>query len=199
MLVSISKAADMVGITRATFYRHVDRKGISIQKDGDGNPKVDVSELIRVYGDKVRLDDPDRKGGSPDTEHTIQDKQDNTPQGSLNIAVEIGVLKERIQHLMQEREHSQGEREREREQLVEQIDMLRARLVESEAQQKRLTLLLTHSKEEGRKEDGKEDQEKLRIKNLEDQMQKILKQNQSILKEFQGRKQSWWARITKSG
>jgi hypothetical protein len=199
MLVSISKAADMVGITRATFYRHVDRKGISIQKDADGNPKVDVSELIRVYGDKVRLEDHDRKGGGPDTEPTIQAKQDNTPQSTLNIVVEVGVLKERIQHLLQERDQSHEEREREREQLVEQIDMLRARLVESEEQQKRLTLLLTHRKEEGSEHDGTGDQEKHRIKNLEDQVQKLLKQNQNILRELQGRKTPWWTRLTKTG
>jgi hypothetical protein len=30
-------------------------------------------------------------------------------------------------------------------------------------------------------------------------VQKLLKQNQSILKELQGRKKSWWARITKAG
>ena len=55
MKVNISEAAKMAGITRATFYRHIEAKGITIEKDTDSNPKVDVSELVRVYGDKLKL------------------------------------------------------------------------------------------------------------------------------------------------
>ena len=56
MKVNISKAAEMVGVTRATFYRHIEKKGITVGEDADGNPQVDVSELIRVYGDRVKAD-----------------------------------------------------------------------------------------------------------------------------------------------
>ena len=59
MLVSISKAAKMANISIATFYRHVQRKGICFQYDG--NPKADVAELIRVYGARVRQDEHDCK------------------------------------------------------------------------------------------------------------------------------------------
>lgn len=48
--LNISQAAKAVGVSRSTFYRHVESKGISTTKDADGNPLVDTSELIRVYG-----------------------------------------------------------------------------------------------------------------------------------------------------
>ena len=70
MLVSISKAAKMVDVTRATFYRHVQRKRICIQYDDDGNPKVNVAELLRVYGAWVRQNEHDFKDDSPDTGNT---------------------------------------------------------------------------------------------------------------------------------
>ena len=106
MKVSISKAADMVGITRATLYRHIEKKGISVAKDADDNPKIDVAELIRVYGDRVKPDGHSRKEDSDETDDTIQGKQDYTPQGNSNVVVEIEVLRERIDNLQNERQQS---------------------------------------------------------------------------------------------
>ena len=48
--VSISKAAKLVGVSRSTFYRHIENKGISVSKNNDDKPVIDVSELVRVYG-----------------------------------------------------------------------------------------------------------------------------------------------------
>ncbi|MFM9950169.1 MAG: hypothetical protein ACKV1O_19705 [Saprospiraceae bacterium] len=149
MQVSISKAAEMVGVTRATFYRHIEKKGISLIKDDDGNPKVDVSELVRVYKHRVRA--PEEGGlntlDTPKIEHPVQR---NTPE---TIQVEIGVLRERINGLETEKQLTENERNREREQLLEQIDALKMHLANSQEQQKRLTLMLTdqrQSQEEGR-------------------------------------------------
>ena len=54
MKVSITKAAKMVGVQRSTFYRHVKEKGISLEDTDTKRPKVDVSELVRVYGDQLK-------------------------------------------------------------------------------------------------------------------------------------------------
>ncbi|HMG15956.1 MAG TPA: hypothetical protein VK590_10950, partial [Saprospiraceae bacterium] len=51
----------MVGVSRATFYKHIETRGISTVKDLGGQPKVDVSELIRIYGDRVKA--PEKKEG----------------------------------------------------------------------------------------------------------------------------------------
>lgn len=141
MQVSISKAADMVGVTRATFYRHIEKKGISINKDDDGNPRVDVSELIRVYGQKVKMPgDEAEELNTADTPEIRQPIQNNTPP---SIQAQIEVLKERISNLESEKQQLGNERNRERDQLMEQIDTLKIHLTSSQEQQKRLTALLT--------------------------------------------------------
>lgn len=177
MLVSISKAAEMVGITRATFYRHVERKGISTTTDDDGNPKVDVSELIRVYGDRVRVTDREEGADNNDTPKLIHPIQGNTPS---TAHVEVGVLKERINALELERQLLDKERGRERDQLQEQIDMLRGHLTNSEEQQKRLTLLLTDQR---RPEEGREDRDQHLLRQFEEL--KAIIDRQSLEKQEQ--------------
>lgn len=74
--LNISQAAKRVGVSRQTFYRHIETKGISTSQDADGKPVVDVSELLRVYGALQGHDDkrdaPPRQRGTlsndnPDT------------------------------------------------------------------------------------------------------------------------------------
>lgn len=49
--VNLSKAAELVGKNRTTIWRHAKQGKISIERGRDGNPLVDTSELIRVYGE----------------------------------------------------------------------------------------------------------------------------------------------------
>lgn len=202
MQVSISKAAEMVGVTRATFYRHVEKKGISLIKDDDGNPKVDVSELIRVYKDRVRVNSSQDELNTFDTPQTIHPKQSNTPH---TIQVEIEVLRERLTNLETEKSLLEKERGRERDQLQEQIDTLKDHLQNSQEQQKRLTLMLTDQRkpEPGREQGDedlkfrleqlmkhietqgseKEEQEK-RIMALESRISEIKEKGDSVLKNL---------------
>ena len=114
MQVSISKAAEMVGITRATLYRHIEKKGISVDKDEEGNPKIDVSELIRIYGHRVKTEVPALGLNGSDTVDNIQGNQDYTPKGSPNrsmdLAVEVEVLKERVNSLESSKDNLSEER-----------------------------------------------------------------------------------------
>mgnify|MGYP003600807473 FL=1 len=49
--VSISEAARLSGISRSNFYKKYIRQGkLSVTKDHQGRPQVDVSEIIRVFG-----------------------------------------------------------------------------------------------------------------------------------------------------
>ncbi len=41
----------MVGISRMTLYKYIKSGLISVEKDQLGKPKIDASELIRVFGD----------------------------------------------------------------------------------------------------------------------------------------------------
>lgn len=50
-LVSVSQAARLAGISRQHLYRKYIKPGeISVQRDGKGDPVIDTSELLRVFG-----------------------------------------------------------------------------------------------------------------------------------------------------
>ena len=50
--VSISEAARMAGIARSTLYRvYIQTGKISVDKDSNERPVIDVSELVRVFPD----------------------------------------------------------------------------------------------------------------------------------------------------
>lgn len=50
--VTLTEAAQMVGVSRVTLYKRYINSGIlSVDRDQNGKPKVDTSELLRVFGD----------------------------------------------------------------------------------------------------------------------------------------------------
>ncbi len=49
--LTITEAAKVVGISRMTLYKYIKSGIISVEKDQLGKPKIDASELIRVFGD----------------------------------------------------------------------------------------------------------------------------------------------------
>ena len=49
--VNLSQAAKIVGKNRTTIWRHINAGKLSYERDRDGMPHVDTSELIRVYGE----------------------------------------------------------------------------------------------------------------------------------------------------
>ena len=83
----------MVGIkSRSTFYRHIKRHSITIEKDEDGNPLVDVSELTRVYGDKVKTPEQLAEAGKESEQSPKQAGQG----ASQDDTIELAVLKEKL-------------------------------------------------------------------------------------------------------
>lgn len=162
MDVSISQAAKMAGVTRATFYRHIDKKGISVSKDDEGNPKVNVSELIRVYGDKiqhVKQSDTGRNTSNDAGLNTPKQVEGNTPVSAVQP---LELLEEQNAFLKQELEKANQYHEELREDLNDQKE-----------QNKRITLLLeNHSKEKGASDDWRQS-----IKELE---KRIVNQEQEV-------------------
>lgn len=49
--LNLSQAAKVVGKNRVTLWRHINTGKLSAERDQDGNPLVDTSELLRVYGE----------------------------------------------------------------------------------------------------------------------------------------------------
>lgn len=48
--VNLSKAARLVGKNRTTIWRHINNGKILCEKNSDGLPFIDTTELIKVYG-----------------------------------------------------------------------------------------------------------------------------------------------------
>jgi len=49
--LNLSQAAKAVGKNRVTLWRHINTGKLSAERGRDGNPLVDTSELLRVYGE----------------------------------------------------------------------------------------------------------------------------------------------------
>jgi chromosome segregation ATPase len=168
MKVSISKAAGMAGVTRATFYRHIEKKGITVEKDASGNPRIDVSELIRIYGDKVRSPEQVEKEKAEKASSAVSDRKENDTE----LRIEVEVLRERLRNI-------ESERSRERDQLCAQIDSLRKSLERAEEQAGRLTALITdqrNNREDKTAQIKRMRELELQISRLQESQRKILDQ-----------------------
>lgn len=109
MKYNITQAARIVGITRKTFYNHIEKRGISVERDTDGKQLIDASELIRVYGDKCCFDEPEKQ---PDAG---QGTQRETAGNNSDALTRIAVLEERLSHTELQRDHFERLFEQERE------------------------------------------------------------------------------------
>lgn len=175
--ISVSNAAKMVGVSRATFYRHIDEKSITTEQDNRGNKVIDVAELIRIYGDSLKtLEDIEA------AKKLKKDKSETT-QDSKNLSIESELLKDKLKNL-------ESEREREREQLTNQIEDLKTRLekteeqrIKSEEQKDRLTLMLTDQRSEKDTIKEKEETQAQKFVDLEKTIQELKNQQEALLSE----------------
>lgn len=89
MKYTVSQAAQIVGATRQTIYRHIDSKPISVVKDENGNQLIDASELIRVYGNDINFDALDDDDTAPVTRKKLQDVTSSDRADSLEDKIRI--------------------------------------------------------------------------------------------------------------
>ncbi len=161
MKVTKKDAADMAGVGRTTFYRHIEEKKISVDSDG----RIDVAELSRVYGNIMTLEQA--KAANRSNREPVPSNQD------LSLELEVKNLRETLETL-------NLERKRERDQYTDQIEHLKNSLEKSMNQNEGLTRLLT---DERSKEEKLSDQNELEknkkldavlqaIQNLQDQKSK---------------------------
>lgn len=163
MKYSISESARIVGVTRKTLYKHIEKKPITVEKDDNQNPVVDASELIRVYGDQCRFD------REKDTEESRDGEQEETrlssPVPNLDTALAVKEL-----------ELLRAQIEQERKGYEEQIDYLRGKLDEAHSESRKMTALLT-SRDQEKEERDQEWKKEIRaldsrVANQEQQMKK---------------------------
>jgi DNA-binding transcriptional MerR regulator len=89
-LVNITKAAKLAGITRQYLHKHYVKQGkISVTQDDKGNPQIDTSEILRVFG---KLHDVNDDGNSFQEITPVNDIKNN------DFAVEVQLLRQQVEH-----------------------------------------------------------------------------------------------------
>lgn len=205
MKYSISEAARIVGVTRKTLYKHIEKRQISIEKDDNERPVIDASELIRVYGDQCRFDAASPSAG--DTELPTEEGRpytdvDTLRSGASGDTVETAVLRKELEML-------QKQIRAEKDGYEEQIDYLRTKLDDALGETRKLTALLTDQSTTRRNDGAGEGWDKTlkalenRIanqeqsaKNEKEERQKILRQNHALKKALEAEKsKTLWQRL----
>jgi len=82
-LVSIAKAAKLVGKSRQSLYSDIDKGRLSVGQDKTGKRQVDTSELMRVYGELQ---------SSVDSQVTVKFGQELTANLTTDTGTKIAVL-----------------------------------------------------------------------------------------------------------
>lgn len=83
-LVSISEASRLTGKTRATIHRHINTGKLSKSSNNSGGYGIEISELIRVYGELK-----DTQGVPKDT---VKIDQHNTADNIKDLQAKLAVL-----------------------------------------------------------------------------------------------------------
>ena len=124
--LNMSQAAQAAGITRRTLYNHVKQGKVTALRDKKNNTVIDVSELIRAYGN-VSL--PVKK--IPTVTHR-ENTQESFPSEQLQtMQKDITELKLAVTHMLEDKTARESERkqyEEERQKYQEEISMLNEKL-----------------------------------------------------------------------
>ncbi len=128
MLINKSKAAELAGVSRRTFYNHIPKKKISVVVDDDGVEKIELSELERVYGKERILQNRKKlEDASSDTGKAVQPTQ---PFTQNNVHYEKLILEEKlkgaealIEQLKSEREQLLDDKKHMQEQLEKALEI----------------------------------------------------------------------------
>ncbi len=118
-LLTVRQAAQHVGITRQTMFRHIKQGKVSATVAHDGELRVDTAELLRVYG---ALQSPGESpsvasSGKRQTQATAETAAHQVEiermQDQLALAYErLDLAKERIEELRQRAQELVIERDR---------------------------------------------------------------------------------------
>lgn len=126
--LSIQQAADKVGVTRQTIYKKINDGELSATVDRKGNKQIDVSELLRVYGNLLS-DDNRAQATIHKSRHVKVQGESSVLQLELERAKMLLEVRERELQLAEERIADLKVREaeskgREREAIAEKQQLL---------------------------------------------------------------------------
>lgn len=121
-LLNLTQAAKAAGITRRTIYNHINQGKVTTSRDEKNNPVIDVSELIRVYGN-VTL--PVKKFLT--ISHRENTQKNFTPDALETVRAELAELRKAVTLMLEDKTAREDERrsgEEERRQLQEEVRRL---------------------------------------------------------------------------
>ena len=177
----MSEAAQMVGLTRPTFYRKVDELGISVNEDG-GKKRVDVSELIRVFGHDFKMN---KEPSNPSKDVSVDGKVDNAEGLDTRVAILEAELR-------MEREL--------REEIKDEVIYFKEQVALEKEEKKKITLLLEDHR--GKESGGEAWEKSIRAleqrianqeksaKEREEKEQKLLDENRRIKQAYSKQKKA---------
>jgi hypothetical protein len=176
MKVNPTEAADIAGVTRKTLYADMNKGHLSFEVTDKKKRLIQVAELERVYGKEMS-----HKKESEGNTH----KWANTESVNNNAGPENGVLLEKLENL-------EKERQRERQQLTDQIEHLRDMLKSEQDERKKMTVLLTDQRPDKEGRAGEQDK---KLQALEATVEDLKKQNRRVLVELQKKNQGFFSRL----
>ena len=107
--VTVSEAVKMVDVSQTQIYRDIGNGVLSADKDARGKKVIDVSELIRVYGDVRTPEDVGNNGnshqdatvnnGNADIEEMVNNGNAHVENGAV-----VAVLEEQVELLKEQLE-----------------------------------------------------------------------------------------------
>lgn len=129
--LNLTQAAKAAGVTRRTLYNHINQGKVTASRDEKNNPVIDVSELIRVYGN-VNL--PVKK--VPTVSHRENTQKNFTPDALEMVRTELAELRQAVTLMLEDKTAREEERRRgedERRQLQEEVKRLGEQLEQEKA------------------------------------------------------------------
>jgi hypothetical protein len=95
--LTLGRMAKLYGLHRSTLYEAVDKGRVSAGFDGKGQRVVDLSEMIRVYGEP-----PGNPTPKPDTSAPQTDTPPTPPADWAEMVAELRLLREEVAGLRSE-------------------------------------------------------------------------------------------------
>jgi hypothetical protein len=141
MQVTISQAAKMAGVSRATIYNDIESGTLSVENGPKDRKMVNVSELERVY---KTLKNPEPEEDS-NSEQISQNRQKERSNGADQVAVlqeRLEAQRKQTQLLENMLEKEQEERKREREATKEFQEYFKSQIENQAESIKNFTRLL---------------------------------------------------------
>ncbi|WP_241613887.1 DNA-binding protein [Rosenbergiella epipactidis] len=95
-LVSITEAARLTGKSRRTIQRYVATGKLSLSQSDATEKSIDISELIRVFGDYLKTDTDNDTQKNVTMSHNVMTKNDTPDIEKELLKQELALLKERL-------------------------------------------------------------------------------------------------------